>query len=370
MQLPVYVYDPTLTDTASQVRGIGRYLLLLQENFGTEWQFVSDTTKIPYESTVIQPFFNLIVPSPLKKRIARRQIAVIHDLIPAKYPKFFPIGWKGKWHAFWNLRHLRKDYDLIIAVSETTKQDTVTHLKIPAQKIQVVYNTIPRIMLPHLDKTGTQHPFHQVGEKNEAAFNELEPNEIISNPQIKELAQFAIYVGDATWNKNLVNLAYAIKGAQIPCVFVGKVFTDMAKFDFTQKPHPWQKSLYDFAKLVQHDPLFIFPGYVSDIELKALYSRAQLNILVSYDEGFGFSFLEAGYASCPSILSDRPIFHETAGAAADYANPMDAKDIAQKINALFYDQVKHEKLSIEAFSRAQDFSPERFKQAWTAVVTG
>ena len=38
------------------------------------------------------------------------------------------------------------------------------------------------------------------------------------------LKNYVLYVGDATWNKNLVNIARAIKLADVHCVFVGKVF--------------------------------------------------------------------------------------------------------------------------------------------------
>jgi glycosyltransferase involved in cell wall biosynthesis len=93
-----------------------------------------------------------------------------------------------------------------------------------------------------------------------------------------------------------------------------------------------------------------------------------LNILPSYDEGFGLSYIESGYVGTPSVLSNTPIFHEIAGQAALFANPSDPKDIAQKISELYYDNMKRQKLKIEAFTRAQDFSPERFKKRWQEVL--
>ena len=40
----VFVYDPTASDKQSAVRGIGRYLQILKENFVNEFEFVNDLT--------------------------------------------------------------------------------------------------------------------------------------------------------------------------------------------------------------------------------------------------------------------------------------------------------------------------------------
>lgn len=40
----VFIYDPTSSDKLSSVRGIGRYLQILKENFANEFEFVNNET--------------------------------------------------------------------------------------------------------------------------------------------------------------------------------------------------------------------------------------------------------------------------------------------------------------------------------------
>lgn len=144
MSHPVYVFDPTQTDKLSSVRGIGRYLQILKENFGKTWIFTDTLKRIPTDSTFINPFFNLLQPPLLMKRVAQKQIAVIHDVIPFKYPQHFPIGIKGKIDIFLNKLAL-KNYDTIITDSEASKRDIVQFLDFPESKVKIVYPCLPKI---------------------------------------------------------------------------------------------------------------------------------------------------------------------------------------------------------------------------------
>jgi len=370
----IAIYDTTVRDDQSRVRGIGRCIQTLKESFEATttlyFSYIDSIKALRPEMIFLNPFFNFIQKPLMIRRRAHAQIAIIHDLMPMKYPKSFPIGLRGKWYKLLNTYAL-KSYDHIIAVSEHTKKDIIKMYSIPPEKIRVIYPTVPRLFLPHLDTSDESvehhHPFHTQENQTVAEFTPLPQKLISTHEELRNLKDFAIYVGDATWNKNLPNIARAIKQTNIPCVFVGKVFGDRSEKNLSVKPHPWQNSLFEFFQLVENDPRFIFPGYVSDLELKMLYKNAKLNLLVSYDEGFGYSYVEAGYMSTPSVLADTPIFHEVAGDAAVFANPQDPKDIAQKMSELFYDRVKREKMSIKAFDRAQRYNPEKFQQDWIEV---
>ena len=380
-----YVLDPTATDTQSAVRGVGRYMQTLRDNF---WQlqaeqyddatglqnavfaFVNDYSQVPPDAILINPFYN-IFQKPLKySRLARKQITVIHDLIPIKYKKNFPVGLKGTFFKYVNW-WLLKYTDLIVTDSEASKKDIMFFLKIPESKIRVIYPTVPKIFLPHLDaheeSVKHHHPFHKEGDKDVPEFSELPERQAGVEHIIGPIKDYILYVGDGSWNKNLPTLAQAIQKVNIPLVCVGNVFANREAFLKT-KPHPWQLSLYSFIKMTWSQPLFIFPGFVSDIDLLLLYKHARMNIMPSIDEGFGLPFIEAGYMSTPSVLADIPVFREIAHSAAIYANPHDPASLAQKINELYFDNVRQEKMSIEVFDRAQQFDPSRFTQAWISAV--
>ena len=360
----IFVFDPTVKDTQSKVRGIGRYTQTLKESLG-EATFIGKIEKLPKDSIFINPFFNMIQwPMPFG-RVTRRQVAVIHDLIPLKYPNNFPVGLKGKIFRMLN-GFVLKNYDIIVTDSIESKKSIIQLLKIPESRIKIIYPTVPRVFIPHLDPNATSHePFHKSDGHSVADFSGMSTNALIEHQELKNLENFIIYVGDATSNKNLLNFMQAVQIANLTCVCVGKVF----KPENNQKiNHPWQKMLNIFLKSITNDRRFILPGFISDTELLALYKKAKLNVLVSFDEGFGLSYIEAGYAGTPSVLSDIPIFREVAKDSAVFVNPQDPKNIAQKMAELYYDSMTNETMRIKAFNRAQDFNPQLFRNQWIELI--
>ncbi len=337
--MSVYVYDPTASDKLSAVRGVGRYLQILKENF-PQWIFTNQLSKIEKFSVFINPFFNFFQPPPILKCLAKKQIAVIHDLIPLKYPNHFPIGIKGKLNFFLNKLAL-KNYDLIITDSYASKNDITHFLKIPKNKIKVIYPCLPQ------------------------SFLKLKIENLKFNKNLKfNIDNFALYVGDATWNKNLVNLAKAIKIANVACVFVGKVFEFFSTFS-----HPWQKELRGFFQLAKDDKRFIFLGFLPDRELFKLYQQSLLNILISRDEGFGLSYLEASYFSCPSLLSDIPVLKEISNNQAIYTNSENPHEIADKIIEVYFNRKLRNQLGERVKKQIKIYSPENFKTKFLEVIS-
>lgn len=331
--MSVVIYDPTAADAKSQVRGIGRYLQLLRENL-PDATFTASLANQSGAQTFVMPFLNFTQPPILNKKIAKKQIAVIHDLIPLKHPDEFPIGLKGKLNVFRNKQAL-KYYDLIVSNSEATKADVVKMLGIPEKKVVNIYPCLPA----SLSKTPGRKP---------------------ASPD----TPYFIYAGDATPNKNLVKLARSIQAADVTCYFAGKVFVQTAHSD-----HPWNKELNEFMKVTKDDPRFVFPGYVSDADLLGLYKGAIANILLSKDEGFGFSFLEAAHCKTPSLLSDIPTFHETAQESALFTPPSDLEQIVTSLKLLSSEKKLRDELAEKAYKRSTFFSAEKFKRGWEEALS-
>lgn len=354
MSNSVYIYDPTLSDKLSQVRGIGRYLQILKENF-FDWIFTDKLSTINNQQLriFINPFFNFLKAPPTIRRIAKKQIAVIHDLIPIKYPEHFPVGIKGKINFFLNKLAL-KNYDLIVTDSETSKKDIMKILGIKETKIKAIYPCLPKVFtnqrLNHL---------------------KFENWDLIGNWKLEIGNSFCLYVGDSTWNKNLVNLAKAIKIINVTCVFVGNVFNPLTRERVNELTScdKWQHELKQFLNETKNDKRFIFLGFVPDEQLIELYKKAKLNILVSRDEGFGFSYLEASSQSCPSVVSDTPIFHEISdGKGVYFADQNDPNDIANKIGEIYFHTDLREKLGREVKKRLEYFGTDKFKKQWLEIV--
>jgi len=337
MKQPVYIYDPTLKDSLSRVRGIGRYVELLRSCFSRKFTFCDNINDIPKDSIFINPFFTFFDEPLISEKKFAKQIAVIHDIVPLIYKRHFPAGIKGTLNLFKNKKALFY-YDLIITDSQKSKKDIVDILKINEKNIRVVYpSTLNKFL-----KTVPEKP------------------EFIS----EKLNKFLLYVGDATWNKNLVNIAYALKGNSITCIFAGRVF----KSDINSLNHPWQKDLKKFLEITHDDERYIFPGFIKDSELLWLYKNAHLNILVSNDEGFGFSYIEASSQKTPSLLSDIEVFKEIAQDNAFYTNPKDHKDILEKIKTISTDFSLRNTIGEEAFERSKFFSQDQFKTEFSKAI--
>jgi glycosyltransferase involved in cell wall biosynthesis len=102
-------------------------------------------------------------------------------------------------------------------------------------------------------------------------------------------------------------------------------------------------------------------GYVSDADLRSLYSRAELLVLPSRAEGFGFPVLEAMSVGTPVLCSRIPVLVELAGDAAAYFDPKDCASLASSL-AHRLDAVA-ETLALGAAGRlrAREFT-------WTAIA--
>jgi len=356
----VFVYDPTASDKQSAVRGIGRYLQILKENF-PEFTYGSVTTD-PY-SVFINPFFNFLQKPLTLKRLAQKQIAIIHDLIPLKYPSPFPAGIKGSIYILLNKLALR-NYDIIITDSEASKADIINILHMRENKIKVIYPCLPKVF-------SIKYPVSSV------------ENKIINTKYEILDTKYCLYVGDATWNKNLVNLARAIKIANVTCVFVGKVFSPVfsmkykvssienTKYEILDTKYlssPWQQELKEFFEMTKDDKRFIFAGFVPDSNLIKLYQQASVNILPSRDEGFGFSYLEAAQFSCPSVLSNIPVLKEISDGNALFTDPNNPQDIAEKIGEIYFNKKIRNNLGTKAKKRSQFFSKEKFYMKFQLTI--
>ncbi|HEX7542958.1 MAG TPA: glycosyltransferase, partial [Patescibacteria group bacterium] len=237
-----------------------------------------------------------------------------------------------------------KNYDLIITDSEASKKDIINILRIKEDKIKVIYPCLPKSFL-------------------ELKIKNLDLNK---NSKLK-IKNYCLYVGDATWNKNLVNMARAIKIANVTCIFVGAVFKSPDQWANQDSPlqnihHPWLRELKQFFIETKNDKRFVFTGFIPDSELIKLYQQALFNILPSRDEGFGFSWLEGANFTCPSLLSDIPVLREISAGRAIFFDPENPKNIADKIKEINSDKILRDKIGLCAKKRSEYFSPKKFKE--------
>ncbi|KXK08476.1 MAG: Glycogen synthase [Microgenomates bacterium OLB22] len=335
----IIVLDPTQHNAVGTMRGEGRFVALLKEHLSKETaNFVGDLKSIPFGSTLLIPTWDPLAPPILTKRSCKRQILVIFDVIPLKYPQHFPVGLRGKLNLWRNKRAL-SEIDTIITISNTAKSDIMDILGVAEHKIEV----LPLTVFAQATSTPLTLPFS---------------------------GDFLLYVGDVNWNKNLPNLANALLKTRTSTVFAGKPFENECRERTLHGPiHPWEQDYKEFLQLLQGQDFIHFAGYVSNEELLWLYENALGNMLVSRDEGFGLSYLEAASHGCPSVLSDIPVFREIAGdTGALFADPDRPEDIAHAIRELSDSSIRKNVIQ-EAQKRAALYSPEAFALRLEEIVS-
>jgi len=272
------------------VRGAGQYVNLLYQSLekfhGThEIILLSDTRKFPSCVDLVHyPYFDPFFLT-YQQPQSIPTVVTVHDLIPLLFPKQFPRGIRGsiKWLMQKHfLRHTRR----IITDSQCSKRDIERIVCYPKDRIDVVYlASNPRLL-----------PFSQKRE------------EIYQKYRIPK--RFILYVGDVNWNKNIMGLirSYALLPLGRPyLVLVGKAFLD-TKLDQTHQIDTLIQNLGLGSSILK-------TGYVTDLDLGELYGAAQLLVLPSHYEGFGFPVLEAFLCGCPVVISKNSSLDEIGGPA-------------------------------------------------------
>ena len=106
-----------------------------------------------------------------------------------------------------------------------------------------------------------------------------------------------------------------------------------------------------------------FIGYVSDPDLRALYSSCRMCVYPSLYEGFGLPPLEAMACGAPVITSRIPSIMETVGTAASLVSPTDVQGLAQAITQLLEDENKRSHFASAGIQRAAEFTWEKTARA-------
>lgn len=206
-------------------------------------------------------------------------IVAIHDIQTKVHPEFFSKKF-ALWYNIMNRFNI-KNSKKIITVSEFSKSEIVKHYNVVPEKIEVVYN-------------GWQHMDRIV--KDEVILDKLDLNSI----------NYILGVSSMNPNKNFKYILGLAKiHPEYKFVIVGKKNSEIFK---------------DGA--VEESKNLIWAGYVTDEELKALYSKAKAFVFPSFYEGFGIPPLEAIACGCKNIfVSNTSCLPEVYKADVNNINP-------------------------------------------------
>ena len=268
----------------------------------------------------------------------RRSVATVHDLGFLVYPEAH--GWAQRRYLSWSTGWNARQSAAVIADSAATKTDLVRSYGIDAAKVHVVYLGRDEALAPPRDAGAVQAVRDRYG---------------ISGP-------YVLYVGTLQPRKNLARLveAYArIVGdpalAGVQLVLAGKrgwlyedLFLQVGQLGLVGK--------------------VLFPGYVDDLDLPALYGGARGYAFASLYEGFGLPVLEAQACGVPVMTSNNSSLPEVAGDAALLVDPQDVDAIAAAMRRLLTDDALREVLIRRGFENVKRFSWEKCARETLAVL--
>lgn len=255
-------------------------------------------------------------------------VATVHDLTAIRFPE---------WHAPYQrlvARYLPKSVRrsrLLLADSQSTADDLMAYLDVPAEKIRVV----PLAAAPHFYQAPTPESLLAVRGRYGLA------------------GAYYLFVGTLEPRKNLgtLLLAYQKLPREIqeahPLVLVGS--------------RGWEDER--LITMIDALPTVRWLGRVPDADLPALMAGSLGFVYPSRFEGFGLPVLEAMAAGAPVVTSDVSSLPEVTGAGPESAgllvDPEDVEGLEKAMRRLAEEPALREDLIRRGRARAATFSWDR-----------
>ena len=266
-------------------------------------------------------------------------VAVVHDLIPLYMPELFTKEHKQRFRFFTNL--CRRQADAVIAVSNATKKDVLRYMKFPEDKVTVIYE-------------GANPKFN--AERDPAGIERTMKKYHVEGPYI-------LCLSTVEPRKNMLRTIQAyeqcVKEEQIPyklLIVGGSGWKNGAVYDYVRE--------HDLTDQV------IFTGYVSDEEVKYIYSNATLFIYVSLCEGFGIPVVEAMQSGVPVITSNVSSMPEAAGDACALVDPYQTEEIKEAMLRILSSRELQEEMRQKGLGQAAKFSWKKCAgQVWEYMLS-
>jgi len=259
-----------------------------------------------------------------------KNVVVFHDLAFFTVPHIHPNNLYRD-YLKWSLPRIAKKADHIIAASYHTKNDIIEILKIPENKISVVY----------------QAPSNNFS---------IDPGKNIVDRIINKFGlndRFILFTGSIDMRKNIETAIDALsiyhqdkKDDRVKLVLAGK--TDMMT--------KYTKLLQEHVKKRNLENSVIFTGYIDEKELIALYWAASALIFPSLYEGFGVPLLEAMSAGLPVIASDISSIPELVKDAGLLVKPQDTQGFAEAIDTLLNNETIARRFIKRGYERVKFFN--------------
>ncbi|MCX6015715.1 MAG: glycosyltransferase family 1 protein [Chloroflexales bacterium] len=318
--------------TVYTTRGVNATTLGLPANFKVRPSLlptINPRVRIPWEQVMAPPllaahgadvYHGVLNVMPLLAGIP--SVVTIHDLSAMLFPQTFRRI--NRMYTRWAIQVSAKRAAHLFTVSEYAKQEMVTHLNVPAERITVTYDAC------------------------DARFRPSTPSELAAFRQRNGLPErYLFYLGTLEPRKNIPRLldAYAQIAHEVdaPLLIGGG------------KGWLYEPILAQAERLNLGDKLR-FVGYIPQAEQHLWYGAATAFVFPSLYEGFGMPPLEAMACGTPVIVSNASCLPEVTGDAGYQVDPHDVDGWAQAMHQVLGDASLREDLAARGPIQAARFS--------------
>jgi len=244
-----------------------------------------------------------------------KTIVTIHDLIPFLFPQYTGRSKKSRFFPIykWIMRRVARRADLIMADSESTRNDIIRALNAPEDKVRRVYLGVDEMFSPGPATGRIKRRFGISG-------------------------RLLLCVGRQDPYKNVLGAVKAFeavivrrKGLNCQMLIVGE----------TDSRYP---EVGDYVARRNLSGKVVMADYLSGNDLVDAYREADLLMHLSLYEGFGLPPLEAMACGTPVVSSDRSSLPEVLGEAAVFTGPEGPSATADKVIAVLTDEGLRQRL--------------------------
>ncbi|HET7724587.1 MAG TPA: glycosyltransferase family 1 protein [Propionibacteriaceae bacterium] len=268
-------------------------------------------------------------------RLRGRVVVVVHDLIPLRIPLELP-GIVARYRR--QLEDIGDRADVVVTVSQASKDDIVAETGIGPERVVIVPNGIDSTAYaPILDEAALASVRERYGLPD----------------------RYVLYFGGTRPYKNVARLVEAYSR-------LSGSLRDEVKLVVTRQDPELQAraAALDIADSV------VFTPPVRDEDKAAVYHLADVSVLVSLYEGFGIPVIEAMAAGTPVIASNVSSLPEVCGGAALLVDPLDTDALACRLEEVLDDQDLRASLSTRGLANASRYSWDASADLFDTMLTG
>lgn len=265
-------------------------------------------------------------------------VVTLHDLAFLRFPEVLTRP-KRAYHRTFTIRSLREHATMIIANSNSTRQDAIELAGIPAAKIETIYICI------------------------DTRFS----NVVIEEEEIRAFRKkqgltdgFLLYLGTLEPRKNLTTLLKAY--AQLR-----KAYGREEKLVLAGGKGWLYDTIFEKVRELGLETAVLFPGFVADSEQPLWYTSASAFVYPSLYEGFGMPVTEALACGLPVVTSNVSSLPEAGAGLALTVDPHDVQAMSEALYSALTDASLRQRCREQASTVAQRFSAQTMTEQTVEV---